>query len=1012
MRIWTLGLLLLFCGASTLQAATDKVVCYFGSWATYRIANGKFNIEDINPNLCTHIIYTFVGLDASNSMVKVLDPWGDVTLQGFKRFVGLKSQNPQVKLMIAIGGWGEGSSAYSAMASSAVSRKAFIESVVTLMKTYGFEGFDIDWEYPTLRGGWPEDRVNFVTLLSEMRTRFDKEGYLLSIAVAATKDYHRSAYNVPEINKYVDFLNLMSYDLHAYWDAQTGHNAPLYAARWETDSFTSTLNVDACVRGWLDDGFDASKLIMGVPIHGHTFTLASTADTGVGVRTIGGGTAGPYTLESGTLSYLEICERMKTGYTKRWDDIQKVPYAFLGNQWISFDDVTSIGLKVDYAKSMGLGGVMVWSLESDDDRNVCGEGAYPITSKVYNAVFGSTGPIITTTTTKPVVTTTTTAKPVTTTTTAKPVITTTTKPVITTTTTTKPVATTTPASGALVCKSGFAKDPYDCQYFYQCNPSGAAIVSWRFKCQTGLYFDDKNGYCNWQYLVSYRMFCFYKAGAKYRVGNGRVAITDLNPQLCTHLVYQYVSLMTYGAIETLDLDTTELQQFINLRTNAPSLKVLVSIGGPSQASKTVSSLLSIVSLRKATVTAIVNFAKQYDLDGIDFHWQYPVLWGGNVVDRANFVTFISMLKDELKVTGKLLTISVAPTKDYFLSSYNVPELNKYVDYVNVMAFDLRAYWGARTGHNAAVYPATFETSGIEKELNVDTILKGWITAGLASSKIILGVTTEGHSFKLANPNAHGIQDRTLGSGTKGTYTDENGVLNYLEVCELLKAGGWTTVWDGTQKAHYAYKDNVWVSYESTTSLEAKIYLAKQYQIGGIGVWAAEGDDVRNICGGGPFTLLRFVSEGLEISNEEGVTTPGVTTTTKTTTTTTAKPTTTTTPLPTGLPQICPSSGFVRDPVRYQYGRLIISGSELSDRKLSSNCACRVVTKAPSKDCPLVAVKAWTVSSSSKSTIVAANHRCYQAKPPTYRPGTAIIPGSTSTDCPFVGRPPAGLPPAP
>ncbi|XP_029732138.2 chitinase-3-like protein 1 isoform X1 [Aedes albopictus] len=512
MRSWALGLLVLFCGATTLQAATDKVVCYYGSWATYRVSNGKYDVEDINPNLCTHIIYSFVGLDASTNLVKILDTWNDVTLQGFQRFVGLKSKNPKVKLLVAIGGWNEDSHSYAVMAESTASRKVFIESVVNLLKTYGFDGFDVDWEYPTLRGGKPEDRVNFVTLLKELRARLQPLGYLLSIAVGATKDYHRSAYDVPEINQYVDFVNLMTYDLHAYWDAQTGHNSPLYAATWETDSFTSMLNLDACVRAWLDAGLAANKLIMGVPAFGHTFTLASTTSNGVGARTIGGGTAGPYTLETGTLSYLEICERLKTGYTTRWDDIQKVPYAFLGNQWISYDDVTSIALKVAYAKSKNIGGVMVWSIESDDDRNICGGGAHPITNAVYNAVFGSSGTTTTTvapTTTTTVKTTTTTAAPKTTTTTAKPATTTTTTTAKTTTTTTAKTTTTTTvapvtttvAPGTLVCKNGFVRDPTDCQYFYQCNPAGYVIDSWRFKCQTGLYFDEEHSYCNWAYLV-------------------------------------------------------------------------------------------------------------------------------------------------------------------------------------------------------------------------------------------------------------------------------------------------------------------------------------------------------------------------------------------------------------------------------------------------------------------------------------------------------------------------------
>ncbi|XP_058838290.1 chitinase-3-like protein 1 [Topomyia yanbarensis] len=486
MKIYLLlGLLL---GAiSALYAATDKVVCYYGSWATYRTGNGKFDVENINPHLCTHIIYTFVGIDSSTNTVKILDTWNDINLQGYKRFIALKQTNPNVKLLLAVGGWNEGSASYSAMASSSVSRTGFIQSVVSLLKTYGFDGFDIDWEYPTLRGGSTDDRVNYITLLSEMKTRFNSEGLLLSIAVAATKDYHRSAYNVPEINKYVDFVNLMAYDLHAYWDAQTGHNAPLYAATWETDSVTSMYNVAASIQGWLDDGLSASKLIVGIPVYGHTFTLASAANTGVGQRTVGPGTAGPYTLEAGTLSYLEICERLNAGgYTKVFDSMQQVPYAFSGTQWISFDDVSSVALKVAYAKNKNVGGVMLWSIESDDCRNICGGGAYPIGTAVYNAVFGSSG-IVTTTTVQPVSTAKTTAIST---------------PAPTPVTTAK-TTTTTASSGQLMCpSSGYLRVPNDCSSFYQCNPGSPVNLSWRIQCSAGLYFDPSSNTCNWASLVT------------------------------------------------------------------------------------------------------------------------------------------------------------------------------------------------------------------------------------------------------------------------------------------------------------------------------------------------------------------------------------------------------------------------------------------------------------------------------------------------------------------------------
>ncbi|XP_058461659.1 acidic mammalian chitinase-like isoform X2 [Malaya genurostris] len=408
------------------------------------------------------------------------------------------------------------------------------------------------------------------------------------------------------------------------------------------------------------------------------------------------------------------------------------------------------------------------------------------------------------------------------------------------------------------------------------------------------------------------VFCFYKTGAAYRVGNGRVAVTDLDPNRCTHLVYQYVKLQANGAIQTLDLDTGELQQFVKLKSSGHSTpKILVSIGGPHQGSNILSALFAVPSLRRTTAISIFNFVNQYGLDGIDFHWQWPVLNGGNPVDRINFPQLLTLLQEKLQPTGKILSISVAPTKDYFWSSYNVTEIKKYVNFVNIMAFDLHAYWNGRTGHNAPVYRALAETSIIERELNVDFILTGWISAGMDPAKIILGVSANGHSFKLANTSIIGVQARTIGPGPSGTYTAETGVQSYLEVCETIQKGGWNTVWDTVQKAYYAYKSTTWLSFESLASLENKIKMARDKSIGGLAIWDMEGDDVRNICGGGKFTLLSYIFSQLydEAESETTVTTT-TTTTTSTTTTTTAS---TTTAL-SHYPEYCPASGYYRDPL--------------------------------------------------------------------------------------------------
>lgn len=129
---------------------------------------GKFDVEQIDPTLCTHLIYTFVGL-GEGGKVNVLDSWNDLEDNygkgAFKRFVKLKERNPAAKTLVAIGGWNEGSTKYSDMVANDGVRAQFVQNVVAFVKKYGFDGFDLDWEYPNQRGGKPADVVSFIVNL-------------------------------------------------------------------------------------------------------------------------------------------------------------------------------------------------------------------------------------------------------------------------------------------------------------------------------------------------------------------------------------------------------------------------------------------------------------------------------------------------------------------------------------------------------------------------------------------------------------------------------------------------------------------------------------------------------------------------------------------------------------------------------------------------------------------------------------------------------------------------------
>nr|ANW69904.1 chitinase 2 [Cosmopolites sordidus] len=279
-----------------------NVICYHGTWSRYRSGNGSLKISDIDASLCTHYIYAFVGLDSSTYEVVSLDSWLDISLNGFADAVALKESNSNLKVLLAIGGWNEGSAKYSTMASNSTNRATFISSVISMLQTYSFDGFDVDWEYPARRDSTnSEDKENFALLLKELREAFDTYGFILTAAVSATPSSADISYDVPSLSTYLDSINLMEYDYFGAWDDVTGHNAPLNGQSVYFGTTYAEYNLHSSVYGWIERGADPSKLALGIPLYGRTFTLSNSSSNGVGAAVSGAGPAGPYTASAGFL---------------------------------------------------------------------------------------------------------------------------------------------------------------------------------------------------------------------------------------------------------------------------------------------------------------------------------------------------------------------------------------------------------------------------------------------------------------------------------------------------------------------------------------------------------------------------------------------------------------------------------------------------------------------------------------------------------------------------------------
>lgn len=323
------------------------LLCACSTTPRYRIIAYAFNDTDIprmGAEKLTHINYAF-GLVSTDGVI-VLDEKAPPRLA---QLGALKAKNPELKILLSVGGWG--ADHFSDAALTDASREKFATSALDVLREHQLDGIDLDWEYPGQPGPGikyrAEDKQNFTLMLKALREKLG-DAYLITIASSAG-DYFEHT-EMDRLHVYLDWINIMTYDFAGEWTPTTGHHAALHGDGLSAASF---------VRQHLDAGIPSSKIVMGVPFYGRGWT---------GVNPMNNGFNQPYA-KAIEVSWSGMAAQSGE---RLWDDKARAPYVWDAQTttFISYDDPRSLRVKAEFIREHKLGGVMYWEHSQDPDEEL------------------------------------------------------------------------------------------------------------------------------------------------------------------------------------------------------------------------------------------------------------------------------------------------------------------------------------------------------------------------------------------------------------------------------------------------------------------------------------------------------------------------------------------------------------------------------------------------------------------------------------------------------------------
>ncbi len=318
-------------------------------------AGSSVPIDSFQTDKLTHLIFCFGHLQGNR--LHIHNSQDSATI---KKMVQLKSKHPSLKVMLSLGGWG-GCERCSDVFDSQKGREEFAQSVREISAYFKTDGIDLDWEYPAIKG-FPghkyneRDRSNFTALVQELR-KINGPDFEISFAAGGFTEYIESSIEWKEVIKYVNFINIMSYDIVHGFSTTSGHHTALYSTPMQKES------ADHAIQLLLSHGVPPSYLVIGAAFYGRFFKI----DEGYPVDLYM-----PCKFTHGFSSKFSTDSLSKqNGFEMKWDSIAQAPYAINPQRRLlaSYDNNISVALKTQYARTHKLGGIMFWQLLDDRLRN-------------------------------------------------------------------------------------------------------------------------------------------------------------------------------------------------------------------------------------------------------------------------------------------------------------------------------------------------------------------------------------------------------------------------------------------------------------------------------------------------------------------------------------------------------------------------------------------------------------------------------------------------------------------